>query len=279
MALQVDDLDSAIALFEDCLHLQLNERRNGVAFLGSAGDHHWVELRHVPGAEPGLVKIAFALDPDTSFEQAEQALEAAGVDYLRGGSVTDDRIRQWLRCSDPNGFEVELFRGMVRAAGAPHPKWARLERLVHVAFSVTDMEKSLHFYTGVLGFGESDWIEDTTVFLHASDRAHHSLVLQDRPGPARVNHLCVQTETFDDLMRARAVVKTAGLELRDDLLKHAPSGSVGFYFEGVPEGLGLEFCHNHATVPQNHVPGTYARTLQAKDVWQPPASTVRLGEK
>ncbi|WP_433228541.1 VOC family protein [Actinomadura formosensis] len=273
ITLTVADLAPAVDLFETCGQLQLNGRTHDRAFLGGAGEHHWIELRQDPSRPPGLAKMAFELDPGAAFEDVEKALAGVGVGYERSRNLREDFVQEALRFTDMDGTEVEVFRGMARIAGGAQPKWARLERLVHVAVSASDFDASLAFYTEVLGLGVSDFIEDTTAFLHASDGAHHSLVLQRRPGaPRSVDHVCFQTETFDDVMRARAVVRRAGLELRDDLIRHETSGSIGFYFEGLPEGLGIEFCFEHGTVdPATHRPRTFVRSLQAKDVYEPPA--------
>jgi catechol 2,3-dioxygenase-like lactoylglutathione lyase family enzyme len=272
VVLQVDDLAVATDMFVSQVQLQVNEKHDDAVYLGSGGAHHWVVLRSDEGVPRGLRTIGFELDDAVSFEQAEAVLDDAGVPHERSAApVAEDRVGQLLRVADPDGFGVELFRGMLAAPWPRAPRWVQLERVLHTAISVGDLSKSLNFYTQVLGLRESDWIEETSVFLHATDRYHHSLVLQARPGPPRVDHLCFQTESFDDVMRARAIVKKSGYELRDDLLKHAPSGSIGFYFEGIPQGLGIEFCHGHAVVEPGHQPGRFARVLQAKDVWQPPA--------
>ncbi|MFF3573885.1 VOC family protein [Nocardia jiangxiensis] len=271
VVLQVEDLDVAADMFTAQVQLQLNERRDDAVFLGSAGDHHWVVLRSDEGVATGLRTMGFELDPAVTFEEAEMFLAERGIPFERSDAVTENRVEQLLRLRDPDGFGIELFRGMIKIPGPGAPKWVKLERVLHTAVSVSDMSKSLDFYLNTLGLRESDWIENTSAFLHATDRAHHSLVLQDRPGQPKVDHLCFQTDTFDDVMRARAIVQAAGYELRDDLLKHAPSGSIGFYFEGLPKGLGIEFCHGHAIVEPDHVAGTFPRTLQAKDTWQPPA--------
>ncbi|BBG02573.1 MULTISPECIES: VOC family protein [Pseudonocardia] len=272
VVLQVDDLAIATEMFVRQVQLQVNQRTDDAVHLGSGGDHHWVVLRSDDGVPRGLRTIGFELDDEVTFARAETVLDEAGVAFEYSASpVADDRVDQLLRLADPDGTTIELFRGMLAAPWPRAPRWVQLERILHTAIAVGDLQKSLHFYTEVLGLRESDWIEETSVFLHATDRFHHSLVLQARPGPPRVDHLCFQTETFDDVMRARAIVQRSGHELRDDLLKHAPSSSIGFYFEGLPEGLGIEFCHGHARVEPGHRPGRFARVLQAKDVWQPPA--------
>ncbi|MYZ34444.1 MULTISPECIES: VOC family protein [unclassified Streptomyces] len=273
ITLNVDDLAAAVELFEGPGQLQLNGRSENRAFLGGAGEHHWVELRRDPLRPTGLLKMAFELDKAAVFEDVEKALASAEVNFERLRNFREDFVREAVRFVDMDGTEVEIFRGMAGIAGGQQPKWAQLERLLHVAVSASDFDAALAFYSDVLGFGVSDFIEDTTAFLHASDGAHHSLVLQRRPGAARVvNHVCFQTQTFDDVMRARALVRRAGLELRDDLIRHETSGSIGFYFEGLPEGLGVEFCFEHGTVdPATHIPRTFVRTIRAKDVYEPPA--------
>jgi catechol 2,3-dioxygenase-like lactoylglutathione lyase family enzyme len=273
ITLNVDDLAEAVALFEGPGQLQLNDRADDRAFLGGAGEHHWVELRQDPSRPAGLLKMAFELDPDANFDDLEKSLVEAGVPYQRVKSFSEDFVQEAVRLVDLDGTELEVFRGMAGIAGGAQPKWAKLERLLHVAVSASDFDASIAFYTEVIGMGVSDFIEDTTAFLHGSDGAHHSLVLQRRDGEPRiVNHVCFQGETFDDVMRARAIVRRAGLALRDDLIRHETSGSIGFYFEGLPPGLGIEFCFEHGSVdPGTHRPRTFMRTIRAKDVYEPPA--------
>jgi catechol-2,3-dioxygenase len=272
VTLNVADMQPAVELFQTCGQLQLNRESEGRAFLGSGSAHHWVELRQDAARPSGLLKMAFELDPLATFEDVEKVLTGSGIDYKQSGDSHGDFVREALRFADPEGTEIEVFRGMASIAGSPQPKWAQLARLLHVAVSASDFDGVLAFYTGILGLGVSDFIEDTTAFLHASNGAHHSLVLQRRAGQARsVNHVCFETKTFDDVMRARAVVRRAGLELRDDLIRHETSGSIGFYFEALPEGMAIEFCFEHGSVdPTTHRPRTFVRTLQAKDVYEPP---------
>ncbi|GAB7007513.1 hypothetical protein JCM18899A_49880 [Nocardioides sp. AN3] len=272
ITVNVEDLEAAVSLFEGPGQLQLNGRSASRAFLGGNGDHHWVEVRQDSSKPAGLVRMAFELDGGSSFEEVEKALAEAGVAYERVRNFDQDFVTEAVRFVDMDGTEVEIFTGMAKIAGGAQPKWAQVDQLLHVAVSASDFDQALAFYTGVLGFGVSDFIEDTTAFLHASNGAHHSLVLQRRPGPRVVNHVCFQTKTFDDVMRARAIVRRAGLELRDDLIRHETSGSIGFYFEGLPDGLGVEFCIEHGlVVPGNHQPRTFVRTIRAKDVYEPPA--------
>lgn len=272
VTLNVEDLDVAVALFEDAGQLQLNGRTDDRVYLGGGGWHHWVEIRQDASKPIGLMRMAFEIDERVSFDDVEKKLAEAGVSYERGCNLREDFVKEAIRFVDMDGTEFEIFQGMAQIAGGEQPKWAQLDELLHVAVSADDWDASLAFYTDVIGFGVSDFIEDTTAFLHASNGAHHSLVLQRVPGPRLVNHVCFQTKSFDDVMRARSIVRRAGHVLRDDLIRHETSGSIGFYFEGLPTGLGIEFCIEHGRVePGNHQPRTFMRTIRAKDVYEPPA--------
>lgn len=273
VTLNVVHLDPAVELFQVCGQLQLNGRTDDRAFLGGAGEHHWIELRQDPSQPVGLLRMAFHLHDGASLDDVEKALAGAGIEAERVRPLADDFVAAAVRFRDADGTEVEVFHTMAGIAGGAQPKWASLDRLLHVAVSTADFDAALAFWTGVMGLGVSDYIEDTTAFLHASNGAHHSLVLQRRPdAPRAVNHVCFEASSFDDVMRARAIVRRAGLELRDDLIRHETSGSIGFYFEGLPEGLGVEFCVEHGQVdPANHVPRIFVRTIRAKDVYEPPA--------
>jgi hypothetical protein len=96
----------------------------------------------------------------------------------------------------------------------------------------------------VLGFKASDWVGDRAGFFRAANRYHHSLVLI-RSERAAFNHFCIRVESLDDVMGARHNAVKAGVKLGDDLLRHAPSGSIGFYMKDEARGYAVEFCVGH----------------------------------
>src|SRR5262245_46651480 len=129
ITLNVLDLAAAVEMFEHSGQLQLNGRTEDRAFLGAAGEHHWVELRQLPSRPPGLVRMAFELDPGATLEDAEKTLASAGVTYERRRNFREDFVQEAVRFTDAEGTEVEVFRGMAGIAGGAQPKWAQLERL------------------------------------------------------------------------------------------------------------------------------------------------------
>ncbi|MDH4248175.1 MAG: VOC family protein [Deltaproteobacteria bacterium] len=117
-----------------------------------------------------------------------------------------------------------------------------LDSISHVVIKVADLERSVKFYAGVLGFSISDAYPETMmpgrmVFMRYNDE-HHGLALvggrkEDQRGD--LHHFAFQVKTLDALLRAR-----------DHLKKH----NVKIDFEGRRRAgcqLAVEFMD-----PDNH---------------------------
>jgi catechol 2,3-dioxygenase-like lactoylglutathione lyase family enzyme len=197
-------------------------------------------------------------------------LTSLNVPYTEGGDPTNDRVQRWLRFCDPGGFDIELYTGMWERGVAPVNNGVTIEKFLHAGWEVPRWDETTAFYQQVLGFKASDWIGNKVGFFRAGDRFHHSLVLirSDRPA---FNHFCIQVESIDDVMRFRNNAVRGGVKLRDDLLRHAPSGSIGVYMHDEARGFAVEFCIGH---PQIDDATHHARVLpmapETKDIWLSP---------
>ena len=97
----------------------------------------------------------------------------------------------------------------------------KTRKLSHLFLNVSDMDKSIRFYTEILGFKVSDRNQNGMVFLrNATD--HHSLGLA--PGPAGAtqapkdryltfHHVALEVESVHDLFEARDFLQKQGIEL------------------------------------------------------------------
>jgi catechol-2,3-dioxygenase len=92
-------------------------------------------------------------------------------------------------------------------------------RLNHAVLYVSDLDRSVDFYTGVLGFEEIDRRPGQMAFLRARGSTnHHDLGLAsvgaDAPRPPRgstgLYHLAWQVPTIDDLAAAIPALRQAG---------------------------------------------------------------------
>src|SRR5471032_805416 len=96
----------------------------------------------------------------------------------------------------------------------------KVGKLGHLVYEVSDIQRSVRFWTGVMGFRISDKNEKGMIFLrHGSD--HHSIGLVEiagrtRPKPGehlRFSHLAMEVATVDILLEARDYLKQHGIPI------------------------------------------------------------------
>ena len=148
-----------------------------------------------------------------------------------------------------------------RAAADTTPKAPpfQINKVGHVVFFVSDMDRSLRFYTEVLPFKVSDRNEQGMVFLKCAAGDHHTLALVPREGgqPAptdsvRLHHFAMEVDSVDALFK-----------IRDWLKQH----DVKFVYEGrrgPGSNPGLEFKD-----PDGHMLELYAEMDQVE--WDGPS--------
>ncbi len=99
----------------------------------------------------------------------------------------------------------------------------KIGKLGHIVINCTDIERSLKFYTEVLGFECSDIYTDDMApggmaFLRFSPD-HHSIALvgsMDKSRPSdnyELNHIAFEVATLDEVLRAREHLKKHGVKL------------------------------------------------------------------
>jgi 3,4-dihydroxy-9,10-secoandrosta-1,3,5(10)-triene-9,17-dione 4,5-dioxygenase len=158
----------------------------------------------------GLAFVGWEVRDAAAMEISAAELEAAGFNIVRG-SVTEceqRRVRGLISTTDPAGFTVEFFHGVVH----DHEPFVSLagvsgfttgdQGMGQIVLGTPDIDASTSFYTDVLGFRISDYwrpdgSEHDVVFLHCNPR-HHSLafVPADR---AALYRFMLEMNTLDDV--------------------------------------------------------------------------------
>jgi catechol 2,3-dioxygenase len=102
---------------------------------------------------------------------------------------------------------AEALRRMAPPAGLPF----NVRKLGHVVLKARDLQRSVAFYTGVLGFRVSDVYPDTMmkggmVFLRCNTD-HHCLALvggaKEDASARELHHLAFEVATLEEVLRAR----------------------------------------------------------------------------
>ena len=270
VTLEVNDLDRAVAEFTTTGQLETAEARDGEVFLRGDMHHYW--LRLVAGEHNRFLRAGYEAGGQEQLDTIAARLEERGIPVQRrADAVTSDRVDQWIRFTDPNGIEIEVFTHMLDAPFRRMRDRVRLADLLHAVFLVPDAQASAAFYGDVLGFRISDWTERTAAFMRCGNEYHHSLALFEAPGqPGTFHHYAMLCAEFDDVMVARQDALTSKTELAEDMVRHGPSGSVGVYLRS-PLGFSYEFCvwHDRITDPA-HQPRILPAGRSTINVWELP---------
>jgi catechol 2,3-dioxygenase len=114
-------------------------------------------------------------------------------------------------------IDVERLRRTPAAAGLPF----RIRKLGHVVLRVTDLQRSVEFYTQVLGFRISDVYPEEMmpggmVFLRF-DADHHGVALvggmTDRAAKRELDHFAFEVGTVEEVFRARRHLRARGIPI------------------------------------------------------------------
>lgn len=121
-----------------------------------------------------------------------------------------------------------------------------VRKLEHVGIMVADLEKSISFYTEIIGFRHLSTILNTNgvirlAFLAGQDSSDTELELiegynDSLPAEGKVHHIAF---TVDDVEAEFERISSLGVPLRDTEITTLPNGSRYFFFYG-PDGEFLE---------------------------------------
>lgn len=109
----------------------------------------------------------------------------------------------------------------LRATEPPRNMPFRISRIGHVVLRASDIERSVAFYTLVLGFKVTDVYPESMmrgrmVFLRFNEDHHGVALVGTAEGPAAqrdMHHMAFQVETIDELFRARDHLRAQGVDI------------------------------------------------------------------
>jgi len=164
-------------------------------------------------------------------------LESAGVAITAEPQTLADarRVRALISFHDPAGNRLEAFHGaeIDEAPFSPGRSISGFRTgplgLGHAVLTVENIEPVMAFYTDVLGFGLSDYIEKPfrAYFFHVNPR-HHSLALIET-GKSGMHHLMVELFSLDDVGQAYDVALSEPDRIGVTLGRHTNDFMTSFY--------------------------------------------------
>lgn len=121
----------------------------------------------------------------------------------------------------------------------------RIEKLGHVVYSVSDVERTTRFWTEILGFQVSDRNEQGMVFLRCGSD-HHTVALAPakepyalpKRGQVGFDHMAFAVDSVSELFKIRDFLKAKGVEIFFEG-RRGPGGNPGVEFYD-PDGFKIE---------------------------------------
>jgi catechol 2,3-dioxygenase-like lactoylglutathione lyase family enzyme len=147
-------------------------------------------------------------------------------------------------------FDPDKLKAMTRPPGMPF----RISKIGHVVLQCRDIERTVRFYTEVLGFKVSDVYPDEMVpggmvFMRCASDHHGVGFVGKMPGESaqiELNHLAFEVATLDEVLRAREHLKAQGVALDFEGRRRAGS-QIAVEFSD-PDGHRLEIFWGLDTV-------------------------------
>jgi 2,3-dihydroxybiphenyl 1,2-dioxygenase len=242
---------------EQCVRLRVDEKVQ-----------RFVVTRNDTQASMGM---GFEVAEAAELERLAKALEEEGY-AVQQSTVKERELRGvdgMFFFSDPDGVRIEICQGLADAdtpfvSGRPIGGFRTGDMgLGHVALITEHFDKLSHLYRQILGFKLSDHTDAPfrVEFLHCNPR-HHTMGLAYTGGPAKIYHLMLEYNDFDDVGRAYDMALTDPDSIGVTLGRHINDHVTSFYLKN-PDGWMFELGWASRTVG----PDWQVEKLEGMSLW------------
>jgi 2,3-dihydroxybiphenyl 1,2-dioxygenase len=267
------DLDAFENFARDLLGFPTSRSPEGaVTYVRPDAQHHRIAAR--AAAEPVLDYIGFDVGGPQELDGWKSKLSSQSIKW-RAGSQTECAARHvtdFIELPDPDGHALALSYGYETEAAPPrYTREVKMVGMGHVLLTVANTQRSHDFYTGILGFRLSDWVDINEhvrlCFLRCNAR-HHSIAFAPcMPGKSpRLQHVMLEVASLDDVMRTYHFMRAHNAPIGMGPGKHPNCQTVHVYVQ-TPGGFAVEFGWGHRRLDDaKHEPITYPVGTPV-DVW------------
>lgn len=247
LRIEATDLDAWERFLGDGLDMAVRRRGDDVVL--ARIDERSARLVITASDTDRLAAVGWETSGLPALDRITAGLEAAGheVTSATAEELADRKVEAMVHVDDPGGTHLELYAGPALDHRPLAPRAgtrfvADDLGLGHVVLGTADLDASMAFYEGLLGFHHRDsirvagsWIR----FLGCNPR-HHSLALMEGEVPAGIVHLMVEVDDLDAVGRALDRCKAQEATISASLGRHVNDRMVSFYV-ATPGGFDVEY--------------------------------------
>lgn len=217
------------------------------------------------------MSMGFEIEDPARLVSLREVLETQGYATTLG-TAQELRLRgvsAMFHFLDPDGVRIEVSHGLADAPtafvpGRPLGGFRTGEMgLGHVALITEHFEQLSHLYRTIFGFQVSDHTDAPfrVEFLHCNPR-HHTVGLADTGGAAKIYHLMLEYNDFDDVGRAYDMALTQPECIGVTLGRHINDHVTSFYLKN-PDGWMFELGWASRTIG----PDWQVEALEGMSLW------------
>lgn len=231
------DLDRQVDYYSRVVGLAVVAEEPGRAFLATEAGQTALVFERGPVAR--LSALALDLAPGVDLPEAVRRLGAQGVRAELRSDVGPDGGQ--IACmTDLEGRSLEFWVRENFDQRRDPPPGVNPLRLGHVACYTRDPQAAASYYSELLGFRVSDWIEDRFVFMRCG-YDHHTVNFA-RGEEARLHHMAFELRDAAHMHRACDILGALRIPVLWGPVRHGPGHNVAFYHRD-PDGHVVEMYY------------------------------------
>jgi len=232
------NIEAQVEYYQGIIGLGIVERQaDRVLFASETGE---LTLVLEKATASGCTGMAFEIGPGAELGEVGRQLRAAGIHSdIRSDPLPG--IARTLAFTDIDGRRIELFSQWQFTVPGEQVRGIVVSKLGHMALYAPDPHQTAKFYQDVLGFRDSDRIEENFVFMRCGFE-HHALNFA-RGSDARLHHMAFELRDASHMQQACDLLGRRKINLLWGPVRHGPGHNIAAYHRN-PDGYLVELFYD-----------------------------------
>lgn len=233
-----DNLAQQVEYYQSIVGLGIVEKRADRALFASESGELTLVLDK--GTTSSCKAMAFEISPNAELGDVAKQLKDLGINSeIRSDDLPG--ISKMLVFADADGRRIELFSQWQFTPPGEQVRGIVVNKLGHMALYAPDPDRTAKFYSDVLGFRDSDRIEENFVFMRCGFE-HHAINFA-RGADVRLHHMAFELRDASHMQQACDLLGRRKIPLLWGPVRHGPGHNIATYHRN-PDGYLIELFYD-----------------------------------